>query len=175
MLRKWKAVYLGHYHNTHDITAGITHLPSLFQASFGEDSLKGFTIIKEDFSYEIIRGDFKEYIKLDVNLDEVSSADLKSMIQEFKHSQDVIRFEITGAESKLKALDKVPFREAGIDIKIKYESKYKDEKVPKPKLIEKYDSKNIEDAFKSFCKNKNLNYEEGHKFLKEFLKKQGYE
>ena len=51
MLKKWKKTYLGHYHNTHEITKDVVHLPSLRQTDFGEDSVKGFSVIYEDLSY----------------------------------------------------------------------------------------------------------------------------
>lgn len=171
-LSKWNKTYLGHYHNTHEITPNIIHLPSLRQNDFGEDNLKGFTVIYDDGSYEIIKGVFKEFTKIVIDVDTVSTDDIKKLISEHTGSNDTIRFEFTGAEQKLKSLDKNLFDKTAIDVKFKYDKTFTFEKNEEaPKLIKKFDVENIEKAFESFCKNKELDYEKGKELLTKFLDK----
>jgi hypothetical protein len=172
MLKKWKKVYLGHYHNFHEISKDIAHLPSLRQNSFGEDSLKGFSIIYNDLSYEIIQGVFKRFNKLTLDIDTLTPKDLKELIAVHRDSEHTIRFEFTGEESKLKALDKEQFKDTGIDIKIKFEKKYSVDITEKPVLIKKFDKDLIYESFEKFCEEKDYSHEEGLVFLDEFFNKQ---
>ena len=171
MLRKWEKVYLGHFHNTHEITDDIVHLPSFRQADFGEDSNKGFSVIYDDGSYEIIQGRFKVFNKISIDVDTMTLEKIKQLIKQHSHKLDaVVRFELTGEELKLKAFDKSIFNDTGIDVKIKYSKKFDFEESIKPVLIQKYGKEQVSDSFKAFCKEKDLNYKEGLVFLDEFLK-----
>lgn len=168
-LKKWKKTYLGHFHNHVEITEDIVHLPSFIQNNFGEDSNKGFTIIYDDLSYEIVKSDFKEYIKIPIDIDTITSKEIKSLIQEHSDSENVIRFEFYGAESKLKAIDKTQFENTGIDVKIKFDKKFEIEDGPEPINIKKFDKNQVYNLFKDFCKDKNLNYNEGIVLLNNFF------
>lgn len=173
MFKKWKKVYLGHYHNHNEITEDIVHLPSMRQSNFGEDDNKGFSVIYEDLSYEIIKGDFTPYLKIRINIDETSSTEINRLITTHKDSESVVRFEFTGSESKLKAIDKSKFKGTGINVLIKYDSKYNfDESDSKmPTIKDSYGEENIKLEFKEFCSEKNYDYKRGEELLKEFLNK----
>lgn len=171
MLKKWKKTYLGHYHNRHEVTENVIHLQSLFQRDFGETSDKGFTVIKEDLSYEVIRGHFKEFNKIVVDLDKTTTNELKTLIKLHQNSQDVVRFELIGTDEKLKAINKKQFSDVGIDCKVKYKEVYDIENVELPKLPEKYSVDNIEEDFEVFCEEKELDVKKGKKHLNKFLKR----
>ena len=172
LLSKWKKTYLGHYHNTHEITKNIVHLPSLLQANFGEDGHKGFSVLYDDLSYEIIRGQFREFIKIQIDLDSIISSELKELIRTYENSSNTIRFEFTGSESKLKALNRAQFKDTGIDVKLKYDKKYEynDSDIEIPTTKERYDKSDISKIFKDFCEDKGYPYKEGQELLNEFLK-----
>ena len=171
LLKKWKKTYLGHYHNYHEITKDIVHLPSLRQANFGEDDTKGFSVLFDDLSYEIVLGQFKRFTKIVINVDDTNSADIKELIKTHKNSKDTVRFEFIGEESKLKALNKGQFSDTGIDIKVKYSVKYDfdDPGIEAPEIIESYDKDKVIDAFKEFCKEKDYDVKSGMSLLEEFL------
>ena len=170
-VKKWKKVYLGHYHNHHEISKDITHLPSLRQSSFGEDDKKGFSVIYSDLSYEIIPGVFKKFNKLVLNIDELTNDEIKGLISLHSNSKDTIRFEFIGEETKLKSIDKEQFIGTGIDVKLKFQKKYKLEDTEKPVLIKKFDKGQVEESFKEFCEEKDYDYKEGVVMLNEFLNK----
>ena len=115
LLSKFTKTYLGHYHNHHEITKDIIHLPSLRQSNFGEDDNKGFSILYKDLSYEIVNGEFKKYKKIVLNVDETTQADISKLINKYSNSKDTIRFEFIGSEQKLKAIDKGQFKGSEID------------------------------------------------------------
>lgn len=172
LLRKWQKVYLGHYHNHHEITKDIVHLPSLRQNDFGEDANKGFSILYDDLSYSIIKGRFKEFKKHVININEHNTESLKELIENHKDDENSIRFEFVGDESKLKAIDKSIFKDSGIDIKIKYEQKFDfdAENLEMPKVTEVYGKEQVRETFKSFCEDKGYDHEKGIVLLDEFLK-----
>lgn len=170
-LSKFKKVYLGHYHNTMEITEDIIHLPSLRQSSFGEDSNKGFSVIFDDLSYEIIPGVFKKFNKLVLKIDELTSKDIKNLIDTHKNSEDVIRFEFVGTEANLKAIDKNQFKDTNIDVKLKFDKSFDLKEVAKPVLIKKFDKTSVYENFKRFCDDKNYDYIQGLAILDEFFKR----
>lgn len=170
-LKKWKKTYLGHYHNTHEITKNIVHLPSLRQQDFGEDDNKGFSVIFDDLSYEIVKGVFKRFKKISIDVDKLDAKAIDKLIEDNKNSLDSIRIELVGEESKIKAIDKSRFKDAGIDLKTKFTDSDINIDRPAPKLIQKFDKKKVEDIFKDFCAEKGYDYEVGNKILQQYLNK----
>ena len=171
LLSKFTKTYLGHYHNHHEITKDIIHLPSLRQSNFGEDDNKGFSILYKDLSYEIVNGEFKKYKKIVLNVDETTQADISKLINKYSNSKDTIRFEFIGSEQKLKAIDKGQFKGSEIDVKLKYDVKYDyKENTSAPTVIDMYGKDQVKDAFKVFCNDKGYDYQTGIVLLDEFLK-----
>ena len=175
MLKKWKMTYLGHYHNTHEITKEIVHLPSFRQNNFGEDNNKGFTVIYDDLSYKVIKGRFKEFYKLSIDIDTVTSKEIDSLLELHGGSSNIVRFEFYGDESKLRALNKTKFKEANIDVKVKYESIFEVDAFVKPTMIKVFDEKSVQERFEKFCEEKGYDWEEGVALLNKFLKKKNEE
>lgn len=170
LLSKFTKTYLGHYHNWHEITKDIVHLPSLRQASFGEDDNKGFSILYSDLSYEIIKGDFSKFKKIVLDINKTTQVKIQELIQKYTDSVDTIRFEFIGSEEKLKAIDKSQFKGTGIDIKLKFDVKYDfDAKVEVPQVVQNYGVDQVREAFKSFCDDKGYDYKKGSELLEEFL------
>jgi exonuclease SbcD len=171
-LNKWKKTYLGHYHNTHEITKDIIHLASFRQQDFGEDNVKGFSLIYDDLTYTHIQGVFREFKKVTLDIDKLTPKEIVKLIESNKQSQDAVRFEFIGSEAKLKSLDKSVFEGSGIDVKLNYTKVYASEKEKEePKLIKKFDLGTVVNAFKTFCEEKQLDHKVGYKMLDEFLNK----
>ena len=155
-LSKWKKVYLGHYHNHHEITKDIVHLPAFIQASFGEDDNKGFSVLYDDLSYSIIKGRFRSFKKVSINLDTITPSGIKELLRTHENSPNSIRFEISGSESKVKAFDVSIFKDTNIDVKKKYEQKFDYEEDEKPSIIEKFDKASVQESFEKFCEQKGM-------------------
>ena len=169
LLSKWDKTYLGHYHNHHEITDDIVHLPSFIQDSFGEDSNKGFTVLYDDLSYDLVKGRFKELQKVVIDLNKEDIGKVKELIKQYSDSENTVRFEFVGEDAKLKALDKSMFKDTGINVKLKYEVKFTDEAGEVPQIVEHYGSAQVRGCFKDFCEDKGHNYKEGLELLNEFL------
>ena len=171
LLSKWNKVYLGHYHNHHEISKDITHLPSFRQENFGEDNKKGFALLHKDGTYELIKGSFKEYLKLSINLSETSNKEITRLIELHKNSDQTVRIEFSGSQEQCKALNKSQFKDTGIDIKLKYNEIYENEIKEPSSIVEKYSKEQILDSFEEFCNDKDYDFKEGSKIVKEFLNK----
>lgn len=169
MLKKWKKTYLGHYHNTHEISKDIVHLPSMRQDGFGEDGNKGFSVLYDDLSYEIVKGRFKSFLKTVIDIDKTTLKEIKEFIKLHKNSENTIRFEFIGEESKLKALDRGLFEGSGIDVKIKYQAVFEASEAEEPTLIKEYNDEQIITSFEAFCEQKGYDKETGSKYLLEYL------
>ena len=169
-LKKWSKVYLGHFHNEQNITNNITHLPSFRQTNFGEDIKKGFAVIHDDLSYELVRGKFKEYVKIEIDMDEATEEELAHIREVHGNSEQVVRIEFTGSETSLKAIDKKSFEDIGIQVKLKSEKVYEIGEETLPEVIEHYGEAEIGESFEDFCSRKEYDLKEGQELLTEFFK-----
>lgn len=169
MLKKFKKTYLGHFHNHHEITKDIVHLPSLMQNNFGESPDKGFTALYDDLSYEVVIGRHRRFNVVKIDLNKISKEELEQLCLTYKHSKDSIRFLFTGSDSKLKALKKAKFTNLGIDVKLQYEKLTGLTGSDAPKLVSVHTADSIKEDFKTFCEEKSYDYAVGKKLLNEFL------
>ena len=168
LLKKFKKTYLGHYHNHNEISKDIIHLPSFMQNNYGEDENKGFAVINEDLSYTLIKGDFKCFRKLSIDINSVYQKDIISLIDEYKNNKHHIRFEFTGDTNKLKSLDLSVFKDTEISVVKKYESN--DDDLLEVIVEKKYDKASTLNEFENFCEEKGYDLKIGKKRLLEFLK-----
>lgn len=166
MFKSFYKVFLGHYHNQQQIGQNVFHLPSLQQNNFGEEEDKGFTVLYEDGSHELVHSKFKKFIKVNIDLSETSTKELNEYINEYqKDTQNShIRFIIEGEEEVLKSLSKEKFLQAGIDIKTKSNEIGIVEEFDTVDL-NKYTEESILDEFKEFCEERELDFNEGIKYL----------
>jgi len=173
LLSKWKKTYLGHFHNWNEVSKDIVHLPSLLQNDFGEDNNKGFSIIFDDLSYEIIKGKFREFKKIVLDMNIISLSELNEIVKTESKNDATIRIECIGDDSKLKAIDKSLYKDSGIDVKTTFNKEYDFDTTKKeiPKAVNKYTENQIKDELKIFCKKKGLNHTEGERLLIKHLSK----
>jgi exonuclease SbcD len=158
-------VLLGHYHNMQQIGRKIHHIPSIRQNNFGEDNKKGFTILYDDATIEFIKSDFKEYVQVNIDLDLITKEKLQNLKEEYQKSRNHIRFNFSGGEAKIKALDVSEFTSIGIDVK--RSSKEIDESVleVENKEFVQFNKDTILKAFEEFCIQEKLDFNTGKKYI----------
>lgn len=168
ILDKFGLVLLGHYHTGHEVTENIIHMSSLYQRNFGEDSVKGFTILYDDLTLGHVQSLFRpfETIKLDVDGD--ISKDIKDVLKRAKKDDINLRVELTGSEEKIKAFKKDKLKLAGVDVKTKHKEIEEAEQEQEVEM-KKMTSVEIKKSFVDFCEKEDLNKEQGEKYLKEVL------
>tara|TARA_R110000803_G_scaffold210835_1_gene284166 strand:+ start:36213 stop:37277 length:1065 start_codon:yes stop_codon:yes gene_type:complete len=170
----FEMVFLGHYHNMHNVSKNILHIPSLRQNNFAENEDKGFTIMYEDGVIELYSPEFTKFLKYKIDLDEMPFSELLKEAEKYSKQaeKDNIRFVITGEESLVRSLEISHFTEIGIDVK-------KNIKNLVPQLIDiptiqeivEWDQSTVIDRFKSFCKDKSLDFEIGNDLLIKIIEK----
>lgn len=169
MFKDWGKVFSGHYHDHQELTDNVIHLGSITQNNFGEDENKGFWVIYEDLSYDLIPSDGKKYRKLVVNLDEMTFKQVDKVIKKFKeeNNDSFVRVEIKGSEDAIKSIDKKEYQSLGIDIKTKVnEIENIDGDIEEVRALTTTD---IADKFKLFCEQNEYDYDEGIEILKEVI------
>lgn len=167
MFKDFHKVFLGHYHNQQQIGSNIFHLPSIQQNNFGEDEEKGFTVLYEDGSHELVKSKFKPYKKVKIDVDKLSKSELNEVINEYtKEAQNsYVRFILEGREETLKSIDKDKFLQVGIDVKTKSNEIGIIEDFDTVE-ISQYTDENIVEEFEQFCEEKGLDFKQGIKYLK---------
>lgn len=164
-LKRFKKVYLGHFHDTHAPSDNILHIPSIKQNNYGENNKKGFTVITENGESFFVKGKFKEYKTYIFDLDKSPKKDLDLLVSKNTNSPDHIRVEVIGSQSKLKSLKRESFTNSGIDLKTKtkevtdaIDAAFTDEVV-------EFSPEKIKEKFKEFCEEKEYSYEEGKFYI----------
>lgn len=173
-LKDFRLTLLGHYHNTHEVNKNVIHLPSIRQKTFGEDSNKGFTILYSDFSYEIINLTSKEYITLSLESDKVDSQTINDIIDEYNQNKENVnlRVEFKGNAADIKSLDVSKLKANGIKLKFTSVDQViqTNENLEDIKIVDFESNERILEAFEEFCKEKDIDMNEGLTYLKQVLK-----
>lgn len=161
-------VLLGHYHNAQQLSKNIFHIPSIQQNNFGEDPEKGFTVVYDDCSIDLVKAKFKEYEKIVIDMDKHNSDYVDEQIVKYSNTNKYVRFEFIGSEDRVKFIKKEKFIAAGIDVKIKVKEIEKEIEYVSSE-IKKHDKDTIVEEFKEFCNENKKDFNEGVKFLNKKL------
>jgi exonuclease SbcD len=169
MFEKFFKVFSGHYHDQQKIGKNFYHIPSIQQNNFGEDEDKGFTVIYDDGSHELYWSDFKKYINVEFDLNDLNYLDIVTSKKLYEQSGDNIRFTIRGTENQLKVINKQEFELAGINIRTINKDIEESIKFANDEIVE-LNASLIADEFSKFCDKNGLDEETGLKYLKQILK-----
>ena len=155
LFKDFYKVFLGHYHNEMQVGSNIYHLPSIQANNYGENNEKGFTILYEDGSHELIKSDFKEYYTIKVDLDKVNNDDLTELKKQgselIKEVGANVRFKFEGSNDKVLALKIEEFISLGIDVKKEHKTVIQSIEKAETGEVIVYNDKTILSKFDSFC------------------------
>lgn len=171
MFENWGMVYSGHYHDFQELTENVIHLGSLTQNNFGEDENKGFWVIYDDLSYDLIPSQGKSYKKLTIDLQTTTSKQVDKLIKSFKKENEdaFIRVEFKGNQDELKAIDKKVYQELGIDVKLKATEVEDNSNEVETSEVKALTNSDIIKKFKDFCNQNEYDYREGLTILEQIL------
>jgi exonuclease SbcD len=169
LFKSWDAVLLGHYHDQQQIASNVFHIPSIQQNNFGENNQKGFTVVYDDASFELVRSKFKEYVKISIDFDRTSKNDVKAIVKENIDPNKFVRLEFVGSADKIKSLDRDEISSLGIDVKVKVKE-IEDTIEYATEEVKEYDSVSIVEEFKLFCEEKGKDFDKGNEYLQRKLK-----
>lgn len=151
LFKMYDKVFVGHYHNEQQID-NIWYIGSLQPKDFGEDNEKGFIIIDGEHNYERIKPDFKKYIKINIDLDDVSDKSISKLREKYSSSIHNVRFVFKGTVEQLDKIDKKKFSESGIDVKKNSKALLKSIKSASCGEIVSFNKVSIVKSFLEFCK-----------------------
>lgn len=167
-LKEFDLVLLGHYHNQQQVSKNIFHIPSIQQNNFGEDNQKGFTIVYDDCSFDLVKSKFKEYEKVVIDMDKHNADFVDKKIVEYSNVDKYVRFEFIGSEERVKFIKREKFLLHGIDVKIKVKE-IEDNIEYISEEVKKHDNVTIVKEFEQFCKENNKDFNKGIQFLNKKL------
>jgi exonuclease SbcD len=164
MFKDFDLVLSGHYHNYQKIGENIHHLPSIYQSNFGEDNNKGFTVLYDDLSFDILKTTFDEFLCIKINLNEFNKTDLPDLLLEYKQIPN-LRFQFIGNDVQLKSIDKEELISKGIDVKFTDVS-VELNNTEHIQNIKKMSTSDVLKEFEEFCTVEGISVEEGKQFIK---------
>lgn len=162
---KFEAVFLGHYHNFQELGRNFYHLPSIQQNNFGENENKGFTILYDDLSIEIVNNSSKRYKTVEINLNQVNIAGVNNIIRPYNPEKSHVRLVFHGDREKIKSVNMAQFQERGFVIQTKQKDIQVNTAVINTKEMVRYNLDHMTKLLKTFCDQKNLNYPDGIAFF----------
>lgn len=166
---KFDLVLLGHYHDYQQVSENIFHIPSIQQNNFGEDQNKGYTLLYDDLTFDIVKSNFKPYEKVVIDVDKVSKKELAEYVKTYQLQSKNIRFELVGSSENIKAVNKESITMHGIDVKAKVKEVektieyYEDE-------IKEFDDETIVESFIEYCEQEGIDNAVGLDYLQKKLK-----
>lgn len=164
----FEKVFVGHYHNRCVIPkTAIEYIGSSRQFNFGEDEQKGYTVLYSDGSHEFILNQVNtRYKTIGIDADKVD-VHLMDLLDEIKaDGRYRVKVRVHTNSAKANTINKTELLSAGAS---KVEVVVEDvdvEEVVSSSLFEKFDWEKINDSYKEFCLQKEIeNVELGLHYL----------
>lgn len=174
LLKPFKKVFLGHYHNEQKVGSNVFHLPSVCQNNYGENDNKGFTILYDDLSYKIHHTKYKGFKTVSVDITGMDRNKLNEVVDSNIDKDNNIRLIITGEQDQIKSLNLQSIKQKGLDVKV--EQKEIDTSIMEVEegKIPEFNDTSILEEFKIFCeKNGYTDTQVGLKYLQQKLQTNG--
>jgi len=162
--------FIGHYHDFSEINKKVRYIGATHCHNYGEDNKKGFTVLYDDGSFEMIRSEFPKFIKRKFDLSEVSMEEIEKLRKKYEGSIHNIRFIFVGSDDQLAMVDRTKFEDSGIDVKTESRRILKNVEVAEETTIIKFDPSQIRKLFIQYCaKNRDKITPERREMGKKFI------
>lgn len=157
IFKDFDRVFVGHYHNRTKVAPNIEYIGSSRQANFGEDEQKGYTLLYTDGSTEFVKNSVNiRYQVIDISADQVNT--------HFKDRLDEIRADgryrtkvrVHGTAAQTSTIHKDELLEAGANKVEVISEETVVSGATTSGLFEKFDSSKIQDSYKDFCHEKEV-------------------
>ena len=155
----FKAVLCGHYHNRVKIKGtNIEYIGASRQCNFGEDEMKGYTILYSDGSYEFVQNEVNiRYRTIEADYDDDLQLDDDPRYK--------TRLKLNCTDAQAKTVDKEKLHAMGFNkIELKTE-KVRATEVKETDLDQRFDKQGIKKEYKRFCNTKEIEPDLGLKYL----------
>ena len=167
--KDFDAVLSGHFHQYQFIKPNFTHVQSIQQNNYGEDNQKGFSILYNDCTISFVKSKFKEYKRYTFDIDKSTKKELDELIKEHSNSENNIRVEVVGSQSKLNSLKREVFANNGIDLKTKNKEVSDAIEATITDEVVEFNPEKIKEKFGQFCEEKEHDYDKGIVYLNKMI------
>lgn len=154
----FERVFVGHYHNRCVIPkTRIEYIGSSRQFNFGEDEEKGYTVLYSDGSHEFVKNQVNtRYKVIDIDADKVD-INLMDLLDEIKaDGRYKVKVRVHSSSTKVDTINKAELLSAGASkVEVIVENIDADE-VISSSLFEKFDREKINESYKEFCVQKEI-------------------
>lgn len=165
LFKDWDNVLVGHYHDRNKVSDNIQYIGSSRQFNFGEDEMKGYTLVYDDGSCEFIQNEANmRYITLNTNKKKLEKT--LSQAKEYIDDRYYVRLNIDCKESEKKTIDKAAIYDMGIS-QVNFNIANEDIDVNQTAAFEKFDKEAIAGEYVDFCEKKETDPQLGLKYLKQ--------
>lgn len=137
---KFDYTLVGHYHNAQRLSDKIIYTGSAYQANYGEDDQKGFTLIDNFGTPHFVKSEFPLFKKVNVSLDKLDKNFIDSLEKQ-KEKVENFRIVFSGNEDEIKEFEKLKLKDKGFQIKV--EKSVKEINSENLLSVEKLDTKSI--------------------------------
>lgn len=153
--KKFKKIFLGHNHDRSDFPNGM-YIGSCFPQNFSEDNNKGFTILYDDLTTELISFTSQEYITQKIDINTFEEEQIKEYIQKFKseNPDKLLKVEFVGYNKDISNLKNFCKK-----LNIYYTSNIDNNVINQKEEvlnISKFSSNQIKEQFENFCQENNI-------------------
>ena len=162
-------VLSGHFHDRQIIGKNFIHAQSIQQNNYGEDNKKGFSILYNDCTISFVKSKFKEYKRYTFDIDKSTKKELDELIKEHSNSDNNIRVEVVGSQSKLNSLKREVFANNGIDLKTKNKEVSEAIEATITDEVVEFNPEKIKEKFGQFCEEKEHDYDKGIVYLNKMI------
>lgn len=148
--RKFVKVFLGHNHDRSEFPNGM-YLGSCFPQNFSEDNQKGFTVLYDDLTVELITFSSQEYITQKININIFEEEQIREYIQNFKdkNPNKLLKIEFVGYNKDISNLKNFCKK-----LNIYYTSKIENNVINEKEEIlniSQFSPNQIKQQFENFC------------------------
>lgn len=167
--KKFKKIFLGHNHDKSDFPNGM-YIGSCFPQNFSEDNNKGFTILHDDLTTELIPFTSQEYITQKININFFEEEQIKEYIQKFKNENPdkLLKVEFVGYNKDIFNLKNFCKK-----LNIYYTSNINNNVINQKEEVlnvSQFSSNQIKKQFENFCQENNISEDIKSKILSILIK-----
>lgn len=167
--KKFVKIFLGHNHDRSDFPNGI-YIGSCFPQNFSEDSNKGFTILYDDLTTELIPFTSQEYVTQKIDINFFEEEQIKEYIQNFKkeNPDKLLKVEFIGYNKDISNLKNFCKK-----LNIYYTSNIDNNVINQKEEvlnISQFSFNQIKEQFENFCQENNISEDIKNKILNILIK-----
>lgn len=155
--KRFNTVKIGHYHDGQSF-ANIHYFGASLQHNFGERPNKGLQVLYNDHSMELVQLESPQYIKYEIDVNQLTQQDLDDLREEKENSDNFLRIVLVGQEQEVKAYNVQALKMIGVDVQMKVPDI---EITELQSTIEPFTSQSLKDQFDLFCIERELDRVQG--------------